>query len=71
MHQMKRRYAFHEAPKQGRQRILKEVRRLLRPGGVLAVIDISTEYTPSRSMLAGEPYGTSTFKNNMSLSRVN
>ena len=50
-------YAFHEAPKQGRQRILKEARRLLSPGGVLAVIDISTEYTPSKSMLAGEPYG--------------
>jgi ubiquinone/menaquinone biosynthesis C-methylase UbiE len=50
-------YAFHEAPNNGRQRILQEVRRLLSPGGVLAVIDISTDYTPSASMLAGEPYG--------------
>jgi len=49
-------YAFHEAPKKGRQRILEEARRLLSPGGVLAVIDISSEYQPSESMLAGEPY---------------
>jgi len=49
-------YAFHEAPKAGRDRILKEARRLLQPGGTLAVIDISTEYQPSESMLMGEPY---------------
>jgi len=49
-------YAFHEAPKQGRQRIIQEVRRLLKSGGVLAVIDISADYTPSKTMLAGEPY---------------
>lgn len=49
-------YAFHEAPRKGRQRILKEARRLLSPGGVLAVIDISTDFEPSKSMLAGEPY---------------
>ena len=41
----------------GRQRILQEVRRLLSPGGVLAIIDIATDYQPSASMLAGEPYG--------------
>lgn len=50
------RYAFHEAPKSGRERILQEARRVLSPGGVLAVIDISTDYEPSPSMLAGEPY---------------
>jgi ubiquinone/menaquinone biosynthesis C-methylase UbiE len=49
-------YAFHEAPHQGRERILKEARRLLSPGGVLAVVDISTAYTPSPNMLRGEPY---------------
>ena len=49
-------YAFHEAPHQGREKILKEARRLLTPGGVLAVVDISTEYTPSPNMLLGEPY---------------
>jgi ubiquinone/menaquinone biosynthesis C-methylase UbiE len=49
-------YAFHEAPKDGRQRILHEARRVLRPGGTLAIVDISDEYTPTESMLAGEPY---------------
>lgn len=49
-------YAFHEAPKNGREKILREVRRLLSPGGVLAVVDISSDYTPSANMLAGEPY---------------
>ena len=50
-------YAFHEAPSRGRQNILKEAHRLLQPGGTLAVIDICTDYIPSKSMLAGEPYG--------------
>jgi len=50
-------YAFHEAPKHGRENILREAHRLLQPGGTLAVIDICTDYTPSKSMLAGEPYG--------------
>jgi ubiquinone/menaquinone biosynthesis C-methylase UbiE len=50
-------YAFHEAPKEGRDRILREAHRLLGPGGTLAVIDICTEYEPSKPMLAGEPYG--------------
>lgn len=49
-------YAFHEAPNKGRHNILKEAHRLLQPGGTLAVIDICAEYTPSKSMLAGEPY---------------
>jgi ubiquinone/menaquinone biosynthesis C-methylase UbiE len=49
-------WAFHEAPLQGRDNILKEARRLLSPGGVLAVIDFSTDYVPSKSMLQGEPY---------------
>jgi ubiquinone/menaquinone biosynthesis C-methylase UbiE len=49
-------YAFHEAPREGRERILQEAYRLLEPGGMVAVLDISTEYTPSSSMLAGEPY---------------
>jgi len=49
-------YAFHEAPHSGREKMLKEAYRVLAPGGTLAVIDISTEYTPSPSMLSGEPY---------------
>ena len=49
-------WAFHEAPRTGRARILREARRLLAPGGTLAVVDISTEYVPSPTMLSGEPY---------------
>lgn len=49
-------YAFHEAPTAGRDKILQEARRLLQPGGMLAVVDISTDYTPSEVMLKGEPY---------------
>jgi ubiquinone/menaquinone biosynthesis C-methylase UbiE len=49
-------YAFHEAPMGGREKILSEARRLLQAGGTLAVIDISTDFKPSYSMLMGEPY---------------
>ena len=50
-------YAFHEIPKIARYRILRETRRLLKPGGILAVVDIHPrDYTPSPTMLAGEPY---------------
>jgi ubiquinone/menaquinone biosynthesis C-methylase UbiE len=49
-------YAFHEAPKLGRAKILTEARRLLRPEGTLAIVDITACYKPSKSMLEGEPY---------------
>jgi ubiquinone/menaquinone biosynthesis C-methylase UbiE len=49
-------YAFHECPERGRDRILQEAKRLLSPGGLLAVIDIATDYVPSEQMLKGEPY---------------
>lgn len=49
-------YAFHEIPKSARYRILREARRLLKQGGALAIIDISPDYKPSATMLAGEPY---------------
>lgn len=49
-------WAFHEAPMKGRDKILMEARRLLAPGGTLAVVDISTDYVPSKTMLKGEPF---------------
>lgn len=49
-------YAFHEIPQAGRDTIIREARRLLKEGGILAVVDISTAYTPNKSMLSGEPY---------------
>jgi ubiquinone/menaquinone biosynthesis C-methylase UbiE len=49
-------YGFHEVPHRGRQEILNEMQRLLIPGGYVAILDISPSFTPSHSMLAGEPY---------------
>eukprot|EP00985_Skeletonema_marinoi_P018596 scaffold10417_cov137-Skeletonema_marinoi.AAC.20 len=49
-------YAFHEVPKEARSRIIQEAKRLLKVGGTLAVVDISPTYTPSKYMLAGEPF---------------
>jgi len=49
-------YLCHEAPRLGRYKIFREARRLLKAGGTLAIVDISPEYSPSESMLAGEPY---------------
>ena len=49
-------YAFHETPQSGRTRILAEAHRLLHKGGILALLDITPHYQPSKTMLAGEPY---------------
>ena len=49
-------YAFHECPKLGRYKVLREARRLRKKGGRLAVVDISPCYEPSKQMLSGEPY---------------
>ena len=50
------RFGFHEIPQSARYRILREARRLLKKGGTLAVVDISEDFEPPSSMLAGEPY---------------
>jgi ubiquinone/menaquinone biosynthesis C-methylase UbiE len=49
-------YAFHEVPREGRDRMIQEARRLLEPGGTLAIIDIHADFKPLPSMLLGEPY---------------
>mmetsp|Transcript_27660 Transcript_27660/g.61510 ORF Transcript_27660/g.61510 Transcript_27660/m.61510 type:complete len:342 (+) Transcript_27660:607-1632(+) len=56
-------YCFHEAPADGRNRILREAHRVLKDGGTLAVVDISSDYEPNESMLAGEPYALEYLKN--------
>jgi len=50
------RYALHEIPIEGRYRILNEAKRLLKRNGYLAIVDISPDFLPSASMLAGEPF---------------
>jgi len=49
-------FVLHEAPAQGRAALLAEARRVLKPGGLLAVVDIAREYEPSAAMASGEPY---------------
>lgn len=49
-------YGFHEIPLEGREKILAESQRLLQKGALLAVVDITADYEPAPSMLAGEPY---------------
>eukprot|EP00956_Cyclotella_meneghiniana_P004348 scaffold5312_cov71-Cyclotella_meneghiniana.AAC.2 len=49
-------YGFHEIPEVGRARIVNEARRILCPGGHLAILDICPTYAPSEHMLAGEPF---------------
>jgi ubiquinone/menaquinone biosynthesis C-methylase UbiE len=50
-------FSLHEIPTSARGRIIREARRLLKPRGKLAIIDICPqEYVPSGPMLAGEPY---------------
>lgn len=47
-------YLFHEAPQEGRLRLLERAKELAREKVI--IVDISPEYIPSASMLAGEPY---------------
>jgi len=56
-------FVLHEAPAEGRARLLAEARRILRPGGVLAILDIALDYEPSEAMASGEPYVYGYLKN--------
>ena len=56
-------FVMHEAPVQGRAALLAEAKRILRPGGLLMVLDIAQEYSPSPAMAAGEPYVWGYMKN--------
>lgn len=49
-------YGFHEIPFGPRERILTEMMRIVKPGGLVAVADISKDRELSLGMLAGEPY---------------
>ena len=47
-------FAFHEIPKHGREKILRNAYNNARKS--IIILDISPEYKPSSSMLLGEPY---------------
>lgn len=47
-------FCFHEIPQYNRKKIIERCSR--RTNEKIVVIDISPEYTPSKSMLMGEPY---------------
>ena len=47
-------FAFHEIPYHGREKILNNAYNNARKS--IIIMDISTDYNPSASMLLGEPY---------------
>lgn len=49
-------FVMHEAPKYGHIDIINNAHTLLKPGGLMVVVDISPDYIPSQSMLTGEPF---------------
>tara|TARA_B100000035_G_scaffold276217_1_gene253730 strand:- start:11744 stop:12439 length:696 start_codon:yes stop_codon:yes gene_type:complete len=49
-------FLFHEAPSHGRKEIFEEINRILKPGGLLNIMDIRLSYDPNRFMLSGEPF---------------
>jgi SAM-dependent methyltransferase len=54
-------FAFHEIPAEGHVNILKNALRISR--NKIIIVDISTDYKPSKLMLAGEPYTLDYLKN--------
>ena len=49
-------FLFHEVPREGRKDIFDEIIRILKPGGLLNILDIRLSYQPNVFMLAGEPF---------------
>ena len=49
-------FTFHETPLHGIRKILKEMNRVTKSEGIIAIVDISPEYKPSFLMELGEPY---------------
>lgn len=47
-------FAFHEIPEEGHRKILNNAIRI--STNKVIIVDISTDYKPSKMMLAGEPY---------------
>lgn len=47
-------FAFHEIPEEGHRKILNNAIRI--SSNKVIIVDISTDYKPSKMMLAGEPY---------------
>jgi SAM-dependent methyltransferase len=47
-------FGFHEFPKEGHVKIVENCKRVARKK--IVIVDISTDYKPSRLMLTGEPY---------------
>lgn len=47
-------FAFHEIPEEGHRKILNNALRISKRSVI--IVDISTDYKPSKLMLAGEPY---------------
>lgn len=49
-------FTFHETPLHGIRKILREMDRVTKSEGIIAIVDISPEYKPSFLMELGEPY---------------
>lgn len=47
-------FAFHEIPNEGHRKIINNALRISK--NKVVIVDISTDYKPSKLMLAGEPY---------------
>ena len=54
-------FAFHEIPSEGHNNIIKNSIRISRKK--IVIVDISTDYKPSKMMLSGEPYILDYLKN--------